>query len=219
MDGAEENGELAMAINGYAAGNLARIAREIGVVIIHYSTDYVFEGNKKEGYAEHDAPNPQSAYARSKFLGEQEVQKYADRYYIIRLSRLFGQPAKSEGAKKSFIDVMLKLAAERDSLDIVDEELGNPTYAPDLARRTKNIIENRLPCGIYHAANEGVCTWHEFAKEAFKIKNISIKTNPVPAGKFPRPARRPQYSSLLNTKLPPMRKWQEALREYLGDGS
>lgn len=217
VDAAEENPEIAMQVNGRAPGYLAAAAERVGALMVHYSTDYVFKGTRRDGYAEHDDPDPQSSYAKSKLLGESEVQKNTDRHYIIRLSRLFGPPAKSEGAKRSFIDIMLDLAKTRGSLDLVDEEYGSPTYTPDLAKRTREILEAKMPYGIYHAANEGGCTWYGFAQEAFRIKGVEISVNPVSADKFPRPAKRPEFSLLLNTKLPPMRPWQEALEEYLQD--
>ena len=212
VDQAETETELANKINGYAVGNLAVICKELDIPLVHYSTDYVFDGTKKEGYRETDQPDPQSAYARSKYLGEQELQKKSDKYYLIRLSRLFG---KEGGGKKSFVKQMIELSQTKKELDVIDEELSCPTYAPDLAERTKHIVENKLTYGVYHSANEGGVTWFGFATEAFKIKGIDVKLNPVPGSKFPRPAKRPAHSILLNTKLPPMRSWQSALKEFL----
>ena len=137
------------------------------------------------------------------------------KFYLMRLSRLFGKAGNGENAKKSFVDMILNLAKEKEALEIIDEELSSPTYAPDLAKLTKKIVANKMPYGIYHGANGGSCTWYEFAKEALKLKNISCKLIPVPASQFPRPAARPKYSILLNTKLSPARSWREALKEYL----
>lgn len=215
VDGAEKNEALADKINGLAVGHLAKAICASGGILVHYSTDYVFKGDKKEGYLESDQPDPQSAYARSKYLGEQELQKNTDKFYLIRLSRLYGKPAKSEVAKKSFVDMILDLSRTKKELNVVDEELSSPTYAPDLAVRTKEIIEQKKSFGIYHATNSGACTWYGFAKEIFTVKDIDAKLNPVPASFFPRPASRPRYSILLNTKLPSMRSWQETLKEYL----
>jgi dTDP-4-dehydrorhamnose reductase len=128
---------------------------------------------------------------------------------------LFGRPALSEGAKKSFVDVMLKLADEKDFLELVDEELSSPTYVLDLAGRTREIIEWKKPYGIYHVTNSGACTWYGWAKKIFELSGESVKIIPVDADKFPRPAKRPKYSVLLNTKLPPMRSWENALEDYL----
>lgn len=216
VDGAENNEDLANKINGLAVGYLSQAVRSSGGILVHYSTDYVFRGDLKGGYQESDKPDPQSAYARSKLLGEQELQKYSDKFYLIRLSRLFGKPATSELAKKSFVEVMLNLSKTKKEINVVDEELSCPTYAPDLAMRVKKIIEEKHPFGIYHATNSGACTWHGFTKEIFSINNIKTIIKPVPTSFFPRPAQRPRYSILLNTKLPAMRSWQEALKEYLG---
>ena len=215
VDGAETNEKIAYAVNSDGPKNLAQAAKKAESILIHYSTDYVFKGDRQEGYKEDDEKDPQSVYAASKSRGEDNVISNMDKYYIIRLSRLFGQPANAEGAKKSFIDVMLGLAKDKKELDIVDEELSSPTYAPDLAKQTKKIIDEKMDYGLYHAANSGACTWYDFAKEAFAIKNVDVRINPVPASKFPRPAKRPEYSILINTKLPEIRSWQKALKDYL----
>jgi len=215
VDLAEEKKDLAYAVNAEAVKHLALVAKEIGATFVHFSTDYVFEGIEKNGYKEGDAINPQSVYAKSKAKGEEYLREIGEKYYLIRLSRLFGKSGIGDGSKKSFVDVIFNLATEKKELEVVNEELSSPTYAPDLAKITKEIVANKMPCGIYHGANSGSCTWYEFADEALKLKNISCKLIPVPAGRFPRPAQRPKYSILLNTKLSPARGWQDALREYL----
>lgn len=217
----EENKELAEAINGYAVGYLAKAAAAVGAIFIHYSTDYVFDGTKIEGYREDDVPNPQSVYARSKWIGEKMLLNQKSgimnykRFYLIRTSRLFGGLAQSEGAKKSFVDMMFKLADERDCLEVIDEEVSSPTYVRDLARRTREIIEWKKPYGIYHIVNSGACSWYGWAKKIFELSGKNVKVIPVTAEKFFRPAKRPRHSILLNTKLPLMRRWEEALEEYL----
>lgn len=215
VDGAEKNEALANSINGHAVGNLARAARSTGAVLVHFGTDYVFDGTKKEGYAEGDAPDPVSAYGRSKLLGEKEALKENDKTYIIRLSRLFGEAAENRRSKKNFVDLMLSLAEKNKELNVVDEEVSSPTYAPDLAAKTKEIVFDNMPFGVYHCPNGGSCTWHEFAKEIFLIKNSDVPLCRVSGDHFKRAAKRPAYSVLLNTKLSPMRPWQEVLREYL----
>lgn len=210
-----EEGEkdLADEVNGYAVGTLSEGAEAVDAIFIHYSTDYVFDGKEIDGYKEDVAPNPQSIYANSKWLGEQQIKN--KKHYLIRTSRLFGKPAQSEGAKKSFVDVMLGCAQEKDCLELVDEEFSSPTYVCDLAKRTREIVEWEKPFGTYHVANVGGCTWYGWAKKIFEISGKNIKLVPVGTDKFPRPAKRPKYSILLNTKLPPMRKWEDALAEYL----
>ena len=215
VDLAEEDEDLAFAVNAEAVKHLALVSKEIGATFVHFSTDYVFEGIEKNGYKEGDAINPQSVYAMSKAKGEEYLREAGGKYHLIRLSRLFGKPGIGDGSKKSFVDMILNLAKEKEALEIIDEELSSPTYAPDLAKITKEIVANKMPCGIYHGANSGSCTWYEFADEALKLKNISCKRIPVPASRFIRPAIRPKYSILLNTKLSPARSWREALKEYL----
>lgn len=209
--------EIARKINGLAVGYLAQFAKKLSAVFVHYSSDYVFDGRKKEGYQEDDKPSPISRYGRSKLLGEKKVQEAGGKFYLIRLQKLFGLSAKSAAAKKSFFETMLVLAKIKKEMQIVDEELANFTYAPDLAVRTKYLIENGLPCGIYHITNEGrPVTWYGAVKILFELAGKKdIRLIPVPAEKFPRPAKRPKYTVLLNTKLPPLRPWPEALREFL----
>ncbi len=214
VDKAEEEHEKANLINGRAVGFLAQAAENIGATFIHYSTDYVFDGEKADGYAENDAPNPLSAYGASKLLGETEARK-ANKLYIIRLSRLFGKIGGGINAKKSFVDIMLDLSKTKNEIDVINEEVSSPTYAPDLAERTKYILENNLPYGIYHAANGGACAWYEFAKEILRLSGKNIAVNAVSGGDLRRKALRPKYSVLLNTKLPSMRDWREALEDYL----
>ncbi|MCX6780042.1 MAG: NAD(P)-dependent oxidoreductase, partial [Candidatus Magasanikbacteria bacterium] len=167
--------ELAKNINGEAVGNLARICKENNITLIHYSSDYVFKGDNRDGYKEDDKLDPINKYGETKAIGENQILNIGGKFYIIRLSKLFGKPAASIGAKKSFVDTMIWLATEggKTHLDLVDEELGCITYAPDLAKLTYDIINNQKPFGIYHGANSGVCSWYEWAKEIFKIKNIN----------------------------------------------
>lgn len=209
--------ELAKKINSEAVENLAGICKEINAIFVHYSSDYVFKGEDKNGYKEDDQTYPVNKYGQTKVVAEQSILNIGGKYYIIRLSKLFGKPAVSEGGKKSFVDQMIWLTTEggKTHLDLVDEEIGCITYAPDLAKLTRTIIEEGRPFGIYHGANSGVCSWYEWAKEFFKIKKIDIEITPVSGDKFPRPAKRPMYSELVNTKLPVQRDWKEALNEYL----
>ena len=216
--------EIAKKVNGYGPGYLAKTCEKIKAVLVHYSTDYVFDGEKKKGYQEDDLGNPVQNYGKSKYLGEQEIQNKTSRYFIIRTSKLFGPLGKSEVAKKSFIDSMLDLAKEKDEIEVVDEEVSCFTYTIDLAKATKKILESEMlnktgvkpfPFGIYHIVNEKPCTWYECAIKLFEITGKTIKVKPVSATKFPRPAKRPDYSALLNTKFPRLRSWEEAVKEYL----
>ena len=148
------------------------------------------------------------------------MQKNSKQFYIIRLSKLFGKPAKSEGAKKSFFDIMLKLGknppAGGKSVKGVDEEISCFTYAPDLAKKTKEILDSKKPFGIYHIVNNGPCTWYEAVVELYDQAKIKTKVLSVSSSEFPpRPAKRPAISVLINTELNPLRNWKEALKDYL----
>lgn len=217
VDGAEqeEGKRTAYAVNADAVGNLARICGRLGITLIHFSTDYVFDGIRQEGYDESALPHPLNEYGKSKLLGEQLIQKNMRDFYIIRLSRLFGKKGASAGGKKSFVDVMIELARTRPELKVVNNRWGKPTYALDLAQAVCALIAQRPPYGIYHLPNEGACTWYEFAKEILSLANLPVPIIPVPASEFPRVANEPMYSILRNTKRPPLRHWKEALKEYM----
>lgn len=210
--------KIAKRINGEALGYLAEIALQIDALLVHYSSDYIFNGANKDGYKEVDEPNPINNYGKSKLLGEKRILDFAAqglKFYIIRTSKLFGPQGESKVAKPSFFDIMLKLSQDRGEIDVVDSEKSCFTYTVDLAKATKGLIDSKKISGIYHIINEGACTWFESVQELFKIKNITTKVNPVSSDKFPRPAKRPEYSVLKNTKLKKLRSYQEALREYL----
>lgn len=231
--------EMAKKINGLAPGYLAKIAKKLKATLVHYSTDYVFGGEDPEieepkgcahscascglhngfipqiGYFENSKTGPISNYGKSKLMGEKEVSKNTKNYYIIRLSKLFGKPAKAENAKRSFFDVMLELGKKQKEVRVVDGEMSCFTYAPDLARKTKEIIDSEKPFGIYHIANSGACTWLEAALELYQLKKLKTKVISIESSDLKRPAKRPEISVLLNTKLNPLRSWQKALREYL----
>ena len=230
--------ELAKKVNGLAPGYLAKTAKKLKATLVHYSTDYVFngqpeisepsgcthvcatcslhEGNAPEvGFCEDDKPEPVNKYAETKLMGEKEVQKNMKNYYIIRLSWLFGKPAISPTAKRSFFDVMLELGRKNKEIKAVDDETGKFTYAPDLVVKTKEILDSKKPFGIYHVTNSEPCTWYEAAIELYKQAGLKTKVIPVTGDAFPRPAKRPFYSVLVNTKLNPLRSYKEALKEYL----
>ncbi|HOP84875.1 MAG TPA: dTDP-4-dehydrorhamnose reductase [Syntrophorhabdaceae bacterium] len=219
VDKAEEpeGFEIAKRINGMAPGYLADAASKIRAIIVHYSTDYVFDGNSPDGYDELSSPNPISKYGESKYMGEMELQRHSEKYYLIRLQKMFGKPSNNPNAKKSFFETMLNLAKKQDAIKVVDDELSNFTYAPDLAGRTKYLIDKALPFGIYHITNEGMpVTWYGAAKILFELAGIkNVKLIPVSPDEFPRPAKRPKYSILINTKLEPLRSWPYALEEFL----
>ena len=210
VDKAEAEEEIANKINGSAVGNLAKITRELEIPLIHFSTDYVFDGEREQGYVENDKPNPINAYGRSKLLGDELLQKNTDKFYLLRLSWLYGQHGRN------FINTIVRLGKERKTLKVVNDQFGRPTYALDVAERVKWFIENKPEYGIYHITNEGKATWYDLAKKSLELKNVDTLINPCTTEEYLLPAKRPKYSVLLNTKLEPMRHWENALRDYLG---
>ena len=200
VDGCEDNQELAFEVNGRAPGYIAQACSDVGATLVHYSTDYVFDGSSEE-YVESDIPAPINVYGGSKFLGERNIIENMDDYRIIRTSWLFGTHGRN------FVETMLKLSREMDTVRVVDDQFGKPTYTADLASKTAEILG--LAPGIYHITNEGVCSWYEFA--AAIIDNVI----PCSCDEFIIKAKRPRYSVLANTKIAPMRHWKEALMEYL----
>lgn len=213
---------IAKKLNGDAVGYLADASMEIGAVFVNFASDYVFKGDKKEGYGENDQTNPQSKYAETKVMGEKEILSRIDRGlngYLIRTSKLFGPKGESEGSKESFFDLILRLSAEKKEFNMVDgEEISCFTYTVDLAKAIKKLIEENYTFGIYHLVNSGPASWYDGAKFLFELKNIAdVKLIPSKSSDYPRPAKRPMFSVLLNTKFEQLRDWKEALREYLGE--
>lgn len=219
--------ELAKKINGKAVGYLADIAFKNNALFVHYSSDYVFGGHtpavilevkKDKGFSENFAPCPGNNYAITKLMGEREIlsrKKQELKYYIIRLSWLFGPKGASKSSKQSFFDLMINLSEKQEELKVVDDEVSSFTYAPDLALATKNLILSEKKFGIYHITNLGQASWFDAAQELFDMFKSDVRVRPVSGSIFPRPAERPQYSVLKNTKLKPLRNYKEALKEYL----
>jgi dTDP-4-dehydrorhamnose reductase len=206
--------ELAKKINGEGPKFLAQVAKDINATFVHYVSDYVFDGVKGE-YVEADETNPISNYGISKELGEKNVEKYGEKFYLIRTSKLFGKPAQSNGAKKSFFETMVGLAEKNKELKVVDDEKSCFTYTPDLARATKELIESGYGYGTYHLINEGAVTWYEGLRDLFEMMEIeNVKLIPVGSDEFPRPAKRPKASVLVNTKFPKLRNYKEAIEDW-----
>lgn len=223
VDLAEDEGrEMAFLVNGKAPGLLAAAANMVHATFVHVSTDYVFSGDKRV-YVETDSPDPISAYGESKAYGEMRVQEVreassaAPRMYVVRTSKLFGPRGTSASAKRSFVDVMLEKARAGESLTIVDDEVGCPTYTPHLAESIFALVQNEgAESGVYHAVNEGEgVTWLGFAKEVFETAGVNPLITPVDGSAFVRKARRPHAVVLKNTKLPPLPSRLEALKEYI----
>ncbi|MEN6532362.1 MAG: dTDP-4-dehydrorhamnose reductase [Bryobacteraceae bacterium] len=215
VDGAEAQPDAAFALNGEFPGRLADLSVEIGAVLVHYSSNYVFDGLIGE-YAEDAVPSPLSVYGQSKLEGERQIAKRAaNTWYVLRTAVLFGPKGESEVSKRSFVDLMLDLAASRNRISAVSDEVNSVTYAPDLAAITRSVVARRLPSGIYHAVNSGEASWYDFACEIFRQAQKMVEVAPLPASQMPRKARRPRRAVLRNTKLPPVRPWQAALEECI----
>lgn len=223
VDKCEEKAEydLALRLNADLPAVLADIALRQQATLIHYSSDYVFSGTEeKKEFAEYDTPNPINKYGESKFAGEREILKRAERglnFYLIRTSKLFGPKGASPAAKPSFFDIMFSLAQDKKEITVVNEELSCFTYTPDLAAATKRLWELEAPYGIYHLVNEGACTWFDGAKTLFDLKKMDVKIRAVRSENLLRAARRPKFSVLRNLKVKKMRHWQEALKEYINE--
>ncbi|MDD5083555.1 MAG: NAD(P)-dependent oxidoreductase [Candidatus Moranbacteria bacterium] len=220
VDACEENDEeyvKAVGLNGEAPVFLVRVAKRIGALLVHYSTDYVFGDAPviDDGFSEDATPLPNCRYAQSKLLGEKGVASVGGKYYIIRLSKLFGKPGASAIGKKSFFEAMLEAGKTKDEVNVVDDEMSCFTYAPDLAQASKDLVESEDAYGIYHLINESPVTWYDGVVELYKQAGFSIKVVPVTSETFPRPAKRPKFSVLRNTRRPLLRPYQEALGEFL----
>lgn len=213
VDKAESEPDEAYRINALGTRNLAIAAREQAAKLCYISTDYVFDGIGAAPYNEYDNTNPQSVYGKSKRAGEILLQSLADRYFIVRTSWVYGKYGNN------FVKTMLKLASERDSVTVVEDQIGSPTYTYDLAQFLIELVQTEK-YGVYHASNTGSCSWYEFAKAIFEESGISIRTEPCTTEQFPRPAPRPAYSVMDHSAIrqngfKDLRPWREALRAFL----
>ncbi|MBX4191764.1 MAG: dTDP-4-dehydrorhamnose reductase [Candidatus Doudnabacteria bacterium] len=213
VDNAEQDRASAELINGNAVGFIAKAANAVSAVMVHFSSNYVFDGNNSAGYNEDDKPSPQSVYAKSKLLGEMEIAENTEKYYVVRTSNLYGR--HSETGKPSFVETMIKLGTEGKEIKGITDEFASPTYVVDLAHAVRALIEEKRPFGIYHLINSGSASWYDWAKEIFMIKGIKANLIEAKRTDFNRPAQRPQYGVLNNTKFLELRPWTEALKEYL----
>ncbi len=221
VDDCETSLGKALYINGSIVDNLARICKKNDAVLVHYSTDYVFDGNSEIPYLEIDKTDPINAYGYSKLQGEQHVSERLNSYYIIRTSWLYGH------AGPNFVDTMAKLMKEKETLKVVNDQTGSPTYTKDLVNATMELLKTD-DYGLYHFSNDGQCTWYEFS---LKIKEhledqgfkLSVKEiSPVSTDEFPRPAKRPRFSLLNKSKYIKTTKaqiphWDESLKRYISE--
>jgi dTDP-4-dehydrorhamnose reductase len=220
VENCESEPEKAFAINALGARNLALVARDIGSVLMHLSTDYVFDGSKGSPYDEGDAPRPLSVYGNSKLAGEYFVRSMVGKHFVLRTSAIYGNsPCRAKGGL-NFIQLMLKLAKERGEVRVVDSEFVTPTATPELARQM--VVLSRCEAyGLYHVTAEGSCSWFEFAQEIFALTNTQVSLKVAGPNEFPAKVPRPKYSVLENRGLKLLglntfRVWQDGLRDYLG---
>ncbi len=194
VDKAEDEEELCRRVNAIATKEIAEYAKKLDIPMIYISTDYVFDGTKDGEYTEQDTPNPINVYGKTKYEGEVYVQELLEKYYIVRISWVFGENGNN------FIDTMLRLAKDRDEINVINDQVGSPTYTKDLAPLLVDMIETDK-YGVYHVTNEGYCTWYEFAKEIFRIADVDIKVNPITTKEYPTKAVRPMNSKMSKEKF------------------
>lgn len=213
VDGCEQEADLAMKVNSIGARNLAIACETQGAKLIHVSTDYVFDGTAQTPYVEWDSCNPQGIYGKSKLLGEQYVQTLCSRYFIVRTAWLYGYIGKN------FVKTILSLAKEKGQLKVVDDQVGNPTNANDLAYHILKLAYTQS-YGVYHITGNGSCSWYAFTKEILNKANVPCVLSPCTTDQFPRPAKRPAYSALDHAMLratigDEMRDWKTAIATYI----
>ena len=212
VDKAESEPKKAHLVNVVGTKNLAEVCKKHNTILLHISTDFVFDGNKNSPYSETDDTNPTGVYGQTKLDGEKAIQAVFDNYFIIRTSWVYSQFGNN------FMKTMLRLASERESLSIVNDQIGTPTNAVDLADALiKIVISNKNTFGIYNFSNEGQCSWYDFAKKIFEINKIKIDLQPIPTTSFPTPAKRPAFSVLDKTKIKntfgiEIKNWEESLK-------
>ncbi len=216
VDGCEKNRDLACAVNGAGVGHLAKVCADIGAKLVQVSTDYVFDGGKGSPYREDDPTGPLSVYGESKLLGEQNARLNPD-HLIIRTQWLYGLHGKN------FVETMLRMAADRTELSVVDDQIGSPTWTLDLSLAIRALVDSGCR-GTYHAANAGFCSWNEFARAIFAEAGVTMSVLPMTTTELNRPAPRPLYSTLDCGKLIEdtgfiPQGWRGALRSYLATRS
>lgn len=215
VDNCETNGDLAFKVNALGAKNIAMVCEELSSKLIHLSTDYVFNGSYQDPYREYDLPYPINVYGKTKYLGEMYVREFCTKYFIIRTSWLYGYNGKN------FVKTILKSAKVKEHIDVVDDQIGSPTSAEDLAYHILMIALTK-DYGIYHCAGNGRCSWFQFACKIVEFSKLNCKVNPIKTERLKNIARRPAYSSLdnlmlRNTVKDEMRQWEDALKTFIGN--
>jgi dTDP-4-dehydrorhamnose reductase len=213
----EEEPQKTFCVNALGARNIALLTKEIGSTTVYISTDYVFDGTKREPYTEDDVPTPLSTYGISKLAAEYFTRQNPQ-HYIVRIASVFGK-AGASGKGGNFIETMITKAKNNDPIIVVDDMFMSPTYTKDAASILKGMLELQIPYGVYHATNKGFCSWYQFAKEIFRITKLNPDLKPTKTDPAYGKARRPLFSALASIKLSQYnlepRSWKEALRAYL----
>jgi len=217
VEAAEQEKELALAVNKTAVGYMAKAAKKVNAIFVHVSTDYIFDG-QKEFFTEDDIPKPLNVYGSSKLAGEELVKGISSKYYLIRTSSVFG--GKGGKQKKNFVDIMISKAQAGETLKVVDDQIMSPTYSYDLAGKIRELIEKSAPFGIYHITNQGSCSWYEFAVKILELMDLKAEVIPISTQASGAKVNRPKNSILKNLALEkqgfaPMPLWQDALERYL----
>lgn len=212
VEKAEEDATTAFRVNALGAQNLALACKQVGAILVHISTDYIFDGTKTEPYEEFDDAKPLSVYGKSKYWGEKLIEQVGGAYFILRTSWLYGDGA-------NFVRTMLRLATESDQLTVVADQFGTPTSTQDLVWVLEKLMVTDF-YGVYHASNQGSCSWYDFARKIFEITGKDVLVEPVTTEAYPTKAKRPLYTVMDNRmlelrELDVMRPWEEALRDYL----
>jgi dTDP-4-dehydrorhamnose reductase len=220
VDECEDFPERAFAVNTMAIRDLAIAAKEIGAVLVHFSTDYVFDGQQRSPYREVDRPGPLSVYATSKLAGEYFIQAVLERYYLVRTCGLYGL-AGSRSKAGNFVETMLRLAAEGREIRVLRDQIVTPTSAKELARKVLQLVETGA-YGLYHITNNGECSWYQFARTIFELAGLTPDLIETTSAAYDARAARPAYSVLDNANLrslglDDLRPWQDALKAYLAD--
>ena len=218
VDDCEVEVSKAFWVNAFAVRNLAQICADLGCVFVHISTNYVFDGKKREPYTEDDPPNPLSVYGASKLTGECFARNICPKHFVIRTSGLYGV-AGSRAKGGNFVETMIRLAKEGKPIRVVNDQVLTPTYTKDLAEKIKELVQTEA-YGLYHITNSGECSWYEFAAKIFEFLGLKPDFGPTTTAEYGARARRPAYSVLAQKKLKhlglgDMRSWSEALAEYL----
>lgn len=215
VDAAEENEAVCRRINRDGTRNIAAVCKKLDIKMLYISTDYVFDGEGEKPWQPEDERKPLNVYGRTKYEGELAVQDTLEKYFIVRIAWVFGINGKN------FVRTMLNLAKTRDSLTVVNDQFGSPTYTFDLAVLLVQMIQTEK-YGVYHATNEGICTWYEFACEIFRLAGLSVKVEPVSSDAFPAKAKRPHNSRMNKDKLSEqgfcrLPEWKDALGRYIAE--